>query len=145
MEGRRPAVPLPPAAVLVKIAPDGLYGCVDLDGLLSMNRLQLLVALSSHAGFAHELAGVPLSKCTVRVCASASNKAPTEAELRAEAELGGAQALGALAVELPCSPGGRTYLYLDVSPPQQPAAAVAAAGAAAAGRPSADAVSDVGE
>jgi len=36
MERRAPP---PPAAVLIKIAPDGLYGCVELDGLLGMDRL----------------------------------------------------------------------------------------------------------
>ena len=123
-----------PAAVLARVRPDGLYGCVQgLAGLLELDRLGLLVALQRTTGFAQELASAPLGRCAVRVCVSACDTRPTAAELQAGAMLEGARALGTVMADLPtpAGAGGRAYyVFIDVCPPQSPPPQAAAAAAA---------------
>ena len=106
--------------VLVKVG-EGLWSDTIIDdaALEGMRRMALLELLASRRAFALSLQGVPLDKCAVRVCASASDDEPSEAELRSALELKGAKALGALAT------GMEGHLFIHVVPP----AAGAGAGA----------------
>ena len=105
---------------LVKVG-DGKYLTFD-DGagvLMSMSSGALLEALAGTRAFEVELRDVPLSMCTVRVCASASDEEPSEAEMRGAHELKGAKKLGDLAA------GTAGNLFIHV---QLPALAAAGAG-----------------
>ena len=84
-----------PTAVLVKLGEEGLWSRLALD-VMEMDRVSLLEALAANRVFSVELRDVPLSKCAVKVCVSASKKGPsTEDEARADAsgELEGADTL----------------------------------------------------
>ena len=105
---------------LVKVG-DGKYLTFD-DGagvLMSMSSGALLEALAGTRAFEVELRDVPLSMCTVRVCASASNKAPSDQEVVAARELEGAETLGDLAAGM----AGNQFIHV-----QLPALAAAGGG-----------------
>jgi hypothetical protein len=108
--------------VLVKVG-DGLWSLVKAD-LSQEDRVSLLVALKRDEAFEVELRDVALSKCTVRVCASASDEEPSAAEAGSALELKGAKTLGALTTGM-----GNNNLFIHV---QQPPALMAA-GAGAGG------------
>ena len=82
-------------AVLVKVGA-GLWSLVKTD-LAMADRVSLLEALAATRAFEVSLQGVPLDKCAIRVCASASDEEPSEAEAGSALELKGAKTLGALA------------------------------------------------
>jgi hypothetical protein len=111
----------PPAArsaVLVKVG-SGLFSLAKIPKATGMDRMSLLEALAESKAFAASLTGVALDKCAVRVCVSASKKAPTAAEEAAARELEGAETLGDLAAGLAgASPGaGATNLFVRVDLP----------------------------
>ena len=110
--------------VLIKVGEEGLYSDVDVtdDALMGMRRMALLKALKRDDSFAVELRDVPLSQCKVRVCASASKKAPSADEEASARELEGGDNLGDLAAGL------ADNLFIRVQLP-----ALMAAGAAGAG------------
>ena len=104
---------------LVKVG-DGKYLTFDGAGvLMSMSSGTLLNALKHDEAFEVELRDVPLSMCTVRVCASASDEEPSEAEVRGAHELKGAKKLG----DLPAGTAGNLFIHV-----QLPALAAAGAG-----------------
>ena len=104
--------------MLVKVG-DGLWSLVKMD-LIAADRMSLLKALKHDEAFEVELRDVPLSMCTVRVCASASDEEPSEAEVRGANELKGAKKLGDLAAGM----AGNLFIHV-----QLPALAAAGAGA----------------
>ena len=106
-----------PPAVLVKVGGAGLYSLVKFRDMMGMDRMALLDALASFKGFAPDLAGVALQRCAVRVCASASNKAPSAPEVAASCELEGAETLGALTAAVPPN----TNLFVCVMLPDREA------------------------
>ncbi len=65
--------------VLVKVGGGRWYSDVDMtdEALMGLRRMALLKVLKRDDSFAVKLRDVALDDCTVRVCASASNKAPS--------------------------------------------------------------------
>ena len=105
--------------VLVKVG-DGKYLTFDGAGvLMSMSSGTLLKALKHDEAFEVKLRDVALDDCTVRVCASASNKAPSDQEVVAARELEGAETLGDLAAGM----AGNQFIHV-----QLPALAAAGGG-----------------
>ena len=84
--------------VLVTVG-EGPWSLVKAD-LFTLDRVSLLVALKHDEAFEVELRDVALSKCKVRVCASASKTAPSDQEAAAACELEGANTLGEVAAGL---------------------------------------------
>ena len=112
---------------LVKVG-NGKYLTFD-DGagvLMSMSSGALLKALKHDEAFEVKLRDVALDDCTVRVCASASDEEPSEAEVRGAHELKGAKKLG----DLPAGTAGNLFIHV-----QLPALAAAGAGAGGAFTP----------
>ena len=107
--------------VLVKVG-EGKHLSFN-DASLGMTSGALLVALAGTRAFEVELRDVALSECAVRVCASASKRAPSEQEAAAARGLEGAETLGDVAADL----AGNLFVHVQLP------AAVAAAAAAAAG------------
>ena len=106
-------------AVLVKVGDVGRYSLVAYDALMAMDAMSLLKALRRDEGFALDLAGVSLQRCTVEVCASESNRAPSADQAGAAIELEGAKTLGVLAAT--ALPGAS--LFVRVTLPASAAAA----------------------
>lgn len=107
-------------AVLVKVGDGaGRYSLVTHDALMAMDAMSLLKALRRDEGFALDLAGVSLQRCTVEVCASESNRAPSADQAGAAIELEGAKTLGVLAAT--ALPGAS--LFVRVTLPASAAAA----------------------
>ena len=111
-----PLVPAPTPAVLVKVGEAGLYSLIKVPKVMGMDRMSLLEALASHKGFAATLSGVALHECVVRVCASASTKAPSTAEAAAASELEGTETLCTLASSVAPTPLG-SNLFVRVTLP----------------------------
>ena len=84
--------------VLVKLGGGLSYSRVQFDGVMRMDRADLLTALADSRLFSDELRGVPLSKCTVTVRASPSLRWSSAMEADCALELEGGETLGALAV-----------------------------------------------
>ena len=106
---------------LVKVG-NGKYLTFD-DGagvLMSMSSGALFEALAGTRAFEVKLRDVALDDCTVRVCASASDEEPSEAEMRGAHELKGAKKLGGLAAGM----AGNLFIHV-----QLPASMAAGAGA----------------
>ena len=103
--------------MLVKVG-DGLWSLVKMD-LIAADRMSLLKALKHDEAFEVKLRDVALDDCTVRVCTSASNKAPSDKEVVAARELEGAEALGDLAADM----AGNQFIHV-----QLPALAAAGGG-----------------
>ena len=114
-----PEARAPQPAVLVKAGDAGHYSLVKLPDMMGMDRMALLEALAGTKGFSPKLAGVALHDCAVRVCASASNKAPSDQEVVAARELEGAETLGDLAAGM----AGNQFIHV-----QLPALAAAGGG-----------------
>ena len=94
---------------LVKVGA-GRY--LTVDGVsLSATSGSLLRALKRDEAFEVELRDVPLSNCTVRVCASASSKAPSADEAAAARALEGAETLGDVAAGLV---GGNLFIRVEL-------------------------------
>lgn len=87
--------------VLVKLGdePSCPYSRVKFD-VEAMDRAELLAALADSRLFTHTLRDVRLDKCTIHVCASASDEEPSAGEARTARELRGGRTLGALAADL---------------------------------------------
>ena len=126
--GKPPAVPevrAPQPAVLVKAGAAGHYSLVKLPDMMDMDRMSLLEALAGTRGFSPDLAGVALQRCTVRVCASASKKAPSAVEGAAVNELEGAETLGDLATPMLTTLPGANLFVRIVLPADSAVVAVA--------------------
>ena len=107
-------------AVLVKMGDDaGPFYLLKDPGALGLDGMSLLEALADTKGFAPDLAGVALQRCTVHVCTSASDERPSADEVKTAVPLEGAKTLGALAATAP--PGAN--LFVRVTLPGSAAAA----------------------
>ena len=106
-------------AVLVKVGDAGRYSLVTYDALMAMDAMSLLKALRRDEGFALDLAGVSLQRCTVEVCVSESDRAPSADEAGAAIELEGAETLAA---SMASAPAGAN-LFVRVTLPASAAAA----------------------
>ena len=103
-----------PTAVLVQLG-DGRWLTFEHEDIMSLNAGALLKALKKDEAFEVELRDVALSKCVVKVCASASKEEPSNEEKGASSELKGANTLndivnGIVTAALP-------YLYIRVALP----------------------------
>ena len=112
--------------VLVKVG-EGKHLSFDDASVMGMTSGALLKALKRDEAFEGELRDVTLSKCTMRVCASASKTAPSDLEAAAARELEGAETLDDVAAGLVGN------LFVHVQLPAAAAAAAAAAGVGAGG------------
>jgi hypothetical protein len=104
-----------------------------------MNCRSLLTAVAGDVFFKCSLAGVTLSRCVVRVCASASPSGPSVDEEKAGMELQAFDTVGDLAARMPAADsGGGRYLYARVrlTPPRAGAEAGGGDAAAAGGEAS---------
>ena len=81
------------------VEPSCPYSRVKFD-VEAMDRAELLAALADSRLFTHTLRDVRLDKCTIHVCASASDEEPSAGEARTARELRGGRTLGALAADL---------------------------------------------
>ncbi len=106
--------------MLVKVG-EGLWSLVKAD-LSKQDRVGLLEALAGTRAFEVSLLGVPLDKCAVRVCTSASKKAPSDQEAAAVRELEGADTLGDVTADLV------NNLFIHVQLPSSAGAGAAGAG-----------------
>ena len=116
-------------AVLVRVG-SGKYLEVDRADVTGMSSARLLKALKRDEGFKVELAAVPLSKCEVRVCASASKVAPSVDEVAGARPLEGAVSLVELAVELAAAgmAGSNLFVHVHLPPPAASATGSSARG-----------------
>jgi hypothetical protein len=114
--------------VLFKVGAGGPYSLVKIPDVMGMDRMSLLKALKHDDAFEDELKGVALSRCTVQVCASASDEEPSTAEEAAARELRGVKALSALVLGLVGTvPAAGTNVFVRVElPPTPPFAGTAA-------------------
>ena len=105
-----------PDAVLVKVG-DGHWLPFEHEGMMKLNVSTLLKELKHDEAFAVELSSVALSKCVVKVCASASSEEPpNEDEMRVRArELKLLKTLGGLLIDM--GTAGLPYLYIRVELP----------------------------
>ena len=105
-----------PRAVLVQLG-DGQWSRVTLD-VMQMDRTSLLEALAESRTFVVELRDVALSKCVVKVCASASPKKPSveeETEAGEAGKLEGAATLRDIVTDMVTA--DRPYLCIRVELP----------------------------
>ena len=106
-----------PQAVLIQVG-DGRPLPFEHTSLMKLNVGTLLEALAASRGFAVELRNVPLSKCVLTVCATASEDEPTAAEAAAACELKGTRTLGALAAGMVAATAAAgTNLFVRVTLP----------------------------
>ena len=106
--------------VLVKVG-EGKHLSFDDASVMGMTSGALLMALAGTRAFEVTLRDVALSECAVRVCASASKRAPSEQDAAAARELEGAETLDDVSAGLV----GNLFVHV-----QLPAAVAAAAPAA---------------
>ena len=108
-----------PTAVLVQLG-DGRWLTFEHEDIMSLNAGALLKALKKDEAFEVELRDVALSKCVVKVCASASPKKPSveeETEAGEAGKLEGAATLRDIVTDMVTA--GRPYLCIRVELPAE--------------------------